>query len=476
MKHSLYLLRSSIAVHGQEQYYHYAKHPRRPISLSDKDRNKQLMSNPFQNLRINPDRMLAAFNELAHSRRLGATNDGGVNRPTFSEAHLAARQWFREQIEKAGLEFRMDGAGNHSAFLPANVIASPTGAKQSRTHLEIASSQQTLLLGSHLDSVPNGGRFDGALGVMAALEVARTIKEAGLKLRFNLEAIDFTDEEGTLVGLLGSAALAGHLHHDLLQTPRGGREALVEGLKRADLSDESILGAARPQDSLAGYLELHIEQGKRLERAGMNIGIVSEIVGIWSYRLSFIGRADHAGPTTMEDRLDASLGASAFTLAAREIVMKDFPNCIVNVGKMEFAPGAFNIVPARVDVALEFRSPDEWEFQRLDRILLELAKQEAKRFGLDLEVEFLGKHSSTVMSEKVQQTFAEACETLGLTHMSLVSGAGHDAQSLADICPVGMIFVPSVEGASHLPREFTKWEDCVNGANVLLQAVLRLAK
>ena len=417
------------------------------------------MTDTLQNLRVNSDRMLAAFNELAHSHRLGATGDGGVNRPTFSEAHLAARKWFREQIEKAELEFLMDGAGNHSAFLAC-------GDKDA----------QTLLLGSHLDSVPNGGRFDGALGVMAALEVLRTIKEAGLRLRLNLEAIDFTDEEGTLVGLLGSAALAGHLRPEILQNPRGGRESLVEGMKRAGLYDQSMLSAARSKASLAGYLELHIEQGKRLERAGIDIGIVSTIVGISSYRLSFIGRADHAGTTTMEDRLDASLGASAFTLAAREIAMNDFPNCVLNIGNMEFTPGAFNIVPERVDVALEFRSPDEDEFQQLDRTLLERAKAEAQRFGLDLKVDFLGKHSPTVMSKKVQQTFADACETLGLTHTSLVSGAGHDGQSLAGICPVGMIFVPSVDGASHSPREFTKWEDCVNGANVLLQAALRLAE
>jgi acetylornithine deacetylase/succinyl-diaminopimelate desuccinylase-like protein len=176
----------------------------------------------------------------------------------------------------------------------------------------------------------------------------------------------------------------------------------------------------------------------------------------------------------MDDRRDASLAASAFTLASREIVMKDFPDCVVNVGRMEFTPGAFNIVPARVDVSLEFRSPDEEEFQRLDRGLLERAKAEAERFGLDIKVEFLGKHSPTLMSKKVQETFADVCATLGLTHTSLVSGAGHDGQSLADICPVGMIFVPSVGGASHSPREFTEWEDCVNGANVLLQAALRL--
>jgi N-carbamoyl-L-amino-acid hydrolase len=434
--------------------------------------DNHLMADTLRKLRINSDQMQAAFNELA---QIGATGDGGVNRPSLSEAHLAARKWFREQIETSGLGLRMDGAGNHSAFLAASSLSGTSPQ-------EIASGQPTplamtptLLLGSHLDSVPHGGRFDGALGVMAAFEVLRTIKESGVKLNVNLEAIDFTDEEGTLVGLLGSAALAGRLHEDVLQNPRGGREALVEGMERAGLSDESMLSAVRPKESLAGYLELHIEQSKRLERAGIDIGIVSAIVGIWSYRLSFIGRADHAGTTTMDDRLDASLGASAFTLAAREIVIRDFPNCVVNVGDMEFAPGAFNIVPARVDVSLEFRSADEEEFKRLDSALLECAKHETERYGLELQVESLGKHSPSLMSAKVQQLFAEACEELGLSHISLTSGAGHDGQSFDGICPVGMIFVPSRDGASHSAREFTEWKDCVNGANVLLQAVLRLA-
>ena len=434
--------------------------------------------NRRDDVRINSDRMLTAFDELAQSRRLGATGDGGVHRPALGEAHLAARLWYRTQIEQAGLEFRTDGAGNHSAFLPAMVDRE--AVKQSPTEREIASQPalaltKTLLLGSHLDSVPKGGRFDGALGVLAALEVLRTIKEAGFKLRLNLEAIDFTDEEGTLVGLLGSAALAGRLQLEDLQNPRGGRDALIEGIQRAGLSEESLLGAARPKGSLAGYLELHIEQGKRLERAGADIGIVSAIVGIRSYRLSFIGRADHAGTTTMEDRLDASLGASAFTLAAHERVMKDFPDCVVNIGDMEFAPGAFNIVPARVDVSLEFRSPQEEEFERLDSALLGCAQEEARRYGLELKIEPLGRHSPSLMSTEIQQAFAGACDHLGLSHIPLTSGAGHDGQSFDGLCPVGMVFVPSKEGASHSPREFTEWEDCVNGANVLLQTVLKLA-
>ena len=406
-------------------------------------------------IHIDPDRMLAAFNELA---AIGSTGDGGVNRPTFSEAHLAARAWFREQITKSGLKLRVDGAGNHSAQLPCG----PAGGR-------------TLLLGSHLDSVPNGGRFDGALGVMAALEILRTIKDSGIKLRYDLEAIDFTDEEGTLVGLLGSGALARRLDPAFLQNPRGGREQLISGMQRAGLTESGILGAGRPKRSLAGYLELHIEQGKRLERLGTDIGIVSAIVGIWSYRIYFIGRADHAGSTTMEDRLDASLGASAFTLGARELVMRDFPDCVVNVGRMEFSPGAFNIVPARVDLSLEFRSPETAQFDRLHAALLRLAAEQTRRFHLDLALESLGRHSPCPMDGSIQSAMAAACDSLQLSHVSLASGAGHDGQSFAGVCPVGMLFVPSVDGASHAAREFTKWSDCVNGANVLLETVLRLA-
>ena len=414
------------------------------------------MTYAFDHLRIDPNRMLAAFNELS---QFGATGDGGVDRPALSWAHLAARSWFRGLIENSGLEFRTDGAGNHSAFLACGPKGSPT-----------------LLLGSHLDSVPKGGRFDGALGVMAAFEVLRTIKDAGLGLKFCLEAVDFTDEEGTLVGFLGSASFAGHLDLDLLRSPRGGRQALMEGLQRAGLSEESLLASGRKRDSLAGYFELHIEQGKHLERASADIGIVTSIVGISSYRLIFIGRADHAGTIAMEDRLDASLGASAFTLSARELVMQDHPGCVVNVGRMEFEPGVFNIIPARAELWLEFRAPDEEQVTRLDSALIDCAQKEAQRFGLKLKAEFLGKHSPTPMSIAPRQVIAETCDSLGLTHTTLVSGAIHDGQSFMGICPIGMIFVPSVEGASHAPREFTKWEDCVNGANVLLQSVLRFAQ
>lgn len=409
----------------------------------------------MNSLRINSARLRADFDALSG---IGSTGDGGVHRPSLSEAHLAARAWLREQIEKAGLEFHVDGAGNHSARLACASATAPT-----------------LLLGSHLDSVPFGGRFDGALGVLAALETLRTVKETGALPAMNLEAIDFTDEEGTLVGFLGSSAISGHLSAESLSSPRGGRAAVEAGMARAGLTGQSILNARRPAGSLGGYLELHIEQGNRLIRAQKNIGIVTDIVGISSYRLTFVGRADHAGTTTMQDRLDAGQGASAFTLAAREIVLRDFPRGVANVGNMNFAPGAFNIIPASVVVSLEFRAPTADELAQMQEALLERAKVEAARFGLELQVEFLGTHAPTPMSIKTQQAIASACDMLGLTHIPLVSGAGHDGQMLASLCPTGMLFVPSVGGASHSPRELTEWEDCVNGANALLQTALLLA-
>ncbi len=413
------------------------------------------MTKSFSTLRVNADRMSAAFIHLAS---IGATGDGGVSRVTFSEAHLAARKWLQNEIESSGFEFRVDGAGNHSAFLSCGIKDAPT-----------------LLFGSHLDSVPNGGCFDGALGVMAALEVLRTVKENGSRLKVNLEAIDFTDEEGTHASLLGSSALSGHLHPSDLQNPYSGRENFLAGLARADLSEESILQAGRSKESIAGYLELHIEQGKRLERAGIDIGIVSAIVGYGSYRLSFVGRADHAGSTSMEDRLDAGQGAGAFILATREIVMRDFPNCVANVGKIDFSPGASNIVPACAELLLEFRSSDKDQLSKLDIALMELAHAKAELFGLKLLVEPLGKHMPNLMSANIQQAFQRSCDVLKLSNTVLASGAIHDAQSLVDVCSIGMIFVPSADGASHAPREFTKWDDCVNGANVLLQTVLSLA-
>jgi N-carbamoyl-L-amino-acid hydrolase len=210
--------------------------------------------------------------------------------------------------------------------------------------------------------------------------------------------------------------------------------------------------------------------------SGTQIGIVTAIVGISSYRLAFLGQPEHAGTASMEARLDAAQGASAFILAARQIVIDEFPGCVANVGEMKFSPGAFNIVPGRVELGLEFRAPEATRLVKLETALLEAAQVSADRFGLGLEVEFLGSHQPSPMSELAQSAFQQACQELGLSHASLPSFAGHDAQSLAGMCPVGMIFIPSVGGISHAPGEFSRWEDCLNGANVLLRAALLMAE
>jgi len=404
-------------------------------------------------LRVDMDRFIRDFEALA---AVGATGDGGVHRPALSTAHLAARDWFRDRILAAGLDFRRDPAGNCSGVLAAR-----------------HESRRTLLLGSHLDSVPNGGRFDGALGVLTALEVLRTIRESGPDLPVNLEAIDFTDEEGTLVGLLGSRALTGTLAPEELENPRGGRETLEAGKQRAGLSD--ILAAKRPANSLAGYLEVHIEQGPRLLDAGADIGIVEALVGIGSYRLSFTGRADHAGTTPMDARRDAGLGAAAFLTAARELVMSKFTGCVVNFGLASFSPGAYNIVPESALLGMEFRAPTQEKLDALDRELLELAGQMAETFGLGLEAIWQGCVPPAPCAPEVQQAFQKACNMLGLKHLPLVSGAGHDTQAMAAVCPAGMIFIPST-GGSHNPNEYASWEAVEKGANVMLHAAIHYAK
>lgn len=407
-------------------------------------------------IRVESDRLRADFDALAE---IGATPDGGLERTTFSAAHSAARTWFHERAREAGLETHIDSAANYSAILPAR----HAGAR-------------TLLLGSHLDSVRRGGRYDGALGVLCALEVLRAVKEAGLDLPATLEAIDFTDEEGTLIHTLGSRALAGRLARDDLAAPRGGRDLLVSELARMGLTEADLLAARRDPSTLVGYLELHVEQGPILERAGVEIGIVTGITGASSFRIEFGGDARHAGTTPMDDRRDAAVGAAAFVLGVRETVIRDFPGCVATVGDLVTEPGAFNVVPGVARLRLECRSLDSAELDALSRALVKRAHDDAAAFGLDVTVERVGHTEPTPTDDGVRLVLAAAATALGLRTMELPSGAGHDAQLLAAVIPSGMVFVPSSGGVSHDPSEHTSWQHCVNGANVLLGATIQLAR
>jgi N-carbamoyl-L-amino-acid hydrolase len=406
-------------------------------------------------LRVDADRLRADFDALA---AIGATPEAGLDRETFSEAHLAARAWFHERAREAGLETRIDSAANHSAVLPARDRDAPT-----------------LLLGSHLDSVRNGGRFDGALGVVCALEALRVVRDAELDLPVSLEVIDFTDEEGALIGTLGSLALAGGLTLDDLAAPRGGRELLVAELARMRLTEEGMLAARREPGSLAGYLELHVEQGPVLEQAGVEIGVVTGIVGASSFTVTFRGDSRHAGTTPMEARRDAAVGAAAFVLGVRDIVVRVFPGCVATVGDIKTQPGSYNVVPGRADLRLECRARTTLELDALEQALTARARADAERFGLDVTVDHVGRTEPVPTDARMRALLEGAAADLGLTTMELPSGAGHDAQSLAAVTPSGMVFVPSRGGVSHDPAEDTGWEACVNGANVLLNATFRLA-
>lgn len=405
-------------------------------------------------LTINRPRLLKDLEDLG---RIGKTAAGGISRPALSAADVLGREWFRNRVERSGLVFRQDGAGNLSAVLPA---ADPEAL--------------TLLAGSHLDTVPDGGRFDGALGVLAALEALRTIQEAGLIVPAHLEAISFTDEEGALLGMLGSHAATGQLAETDLAQSRGGDEALAAGMARLGITTESILAARRDPKTLLAFVELHIEQGTRLEEAGIDIGVVTSIVGIRSYWLRFIGDAAHAGTSPMASRADALWGASTFVMRARELVMAQFFPGVVNCGQLQVQPGAFNIVPGESHLALEFRHGTEAQLDEMEAALLALAEEVADTYNLALIMEPFGQCKAAPMDEGVMQAIEKAAVKLSLSHKRLVSFAGHDTQAMSTITPSAMLFVPSVDGISHNPREFTRPEDVVNGANVLLHALLEL--
>ncbi|MEP7284414.1 MAG: M20 family metallo-hydrolase [Chloroflexota bacterium] len=403
---------------------------------------------------INQHRLLADLDALA---AIGCTPDGGISRPAMSFTDVEGRSWFQQRVNEFGLEFRADGAGNLSAILPST-----------------SASAQTLLMGSHLDSVPNGGRFDGVLGVLSALEVLRTVSETELKLPVHLEAISFTDEEGQLLALIGSRAVAGLLTEADLQQPRGNLEGLHAGMQRLGITSESVLNARRA-DILA-YLEIHIEQGTRLEEASLNLGVVTSIVGVRSFWLRFIGQSAHAGTMPMQKRADALWGATAFIQAARTLIMEHFFPGVMNVGQLYIQPSAFNSVPAEVKLALEFRHGTTPQLDEMETALFDLAQQAAQQSGLTLEIECVGRYTPAQMDEALMRAIEIAADMLDLSHTRLLSFAGHDAQSLSTITPSGMIFVPSVGGISHSPLEFTKPEEVINGANTLLQTVLNLAQ
>jgi len=407
-------------------------------------------------LQINLSRLRKNLEDLG---QIGRDPRGGVTRPSFSKADLEARAWLKDKVESAGLAYRADGAGNIFGRLE-----SPAGGK-------------VVMAGSHIDTVLNGGMFDGAAGTLAALECLQRVREEGLRLPKPLEMAVFTDEEGNLVGdFLGSRAFIGGLDRDLVEkglTSFG--LPLAEVLKNTPFTVETILNAHRQAPELEAFLELHIEQGPALDDEGLPIGIVEAIQGKHYRWCSFLGEAGHAGTTALELRRDAFLGLADFALKATQHVATRHYGNFVTIGKVNVKPGAFSIVPGETDFSLEFRSRSPETMAALERELFALAEDVAATRGLRFGSRVIDKTTPLAIPVRLTSLLQDGCAELGYPFLSLTSGAGHDAQILAAKYDSAMIFIPSPDGLSHCPEETVRWEDLEKGANLLLRTLLKLA-
>jgi len=333
-----------------------------------------------------------------------------------------------------------------------------------------------VLFGSHIDSVPNGGNFDGDLGSLSAIEVVRTLNEAGVATRRPLEVVVWANEEGVAFnnGLDGSRAAAG-------QTGPGDLDMVWNGIKKSDAlrkvgGDPARIAEARLQPGYFHcYLELHIEQGGTLDRAGTPIGVVEGIVAIDRYEAEIRGFANHAGTTPMPERRDALLASSYLTIAVNETVRREPGRQVGTVGQIAVTPNAPNVVPGRVVETIELRDLAAEKIARLAQEIETRARDIARQTQTEIAIRQIAHHDAALATPAVQASIEAAAAKLGLATRRLPSGAGHDAQMMALLGPMGMIFVPSVDGISHAPREFTRWDDCAQGADVLLQTVLSMA-
>ncbi len=397
---------------------------------------------------VNRERLLETFRTL---QRFGGNERGGLDRLAYSEADLAAREYLTGLLRQAGAAVHTDIAGNLVA------------------RLEGASSGPPWVVGSHIDSVPDGGHYDGQVGSVGSVEVVRRLAELDVELRRPLELLIFQNEEG---GKTGSRALSGEVQPFELELETASGFTIAQGIDRLGGDASALASARRRPGSIAGFFELHVEQGGVLDGAGIPIGVVQGIVGIRRWTVTVTGFANHAGTTPMHQRRDAMVGAAGFIAAVNRIT-SDLPGTeVATVGRLQAFPGAPNVIPGRVTMSLEIRhlSMDAIaeHFDRLRAAAEDLGRETGTTFAFD---EFYVSRAAPT-TEDMRAHVRRAAEALDLRHHSMPSGAGHDAQSMARLGPVGMIFVPSVAGISHSPEEHTTDTDIVNGANVLLGAVL----
>lgn len=401
-------------------------------------------------LAVNRDRLIKSIADIA---KIGGLSNGGVQRIAFSEADCQARDVVERWMRQVGMQVRIDPAGNIFGRYAGRFDNAPA-----------------LATGSHLDTVPNAGHYDGTYGVLAGLEVVRTLRDRKQRLNHPLDVIVFADEERTMVG---SKAISGNLSENAADYRSATGEPIEHCLARVGGRWENRAQAKLSPADIAAFVEVHVEQGPVLEAEHKQIGIVTGIVGQRRYVLTIEGRASHAGTTPMSMRSDALVAAAELVLVINRLANKPGDQ-VATVGQMELSPNVPNTIPGKVEMSLDIRDLDN---ELLDRLMSALASEMA-RIGkaTDTRISYVQRlyNQPSPANSHVQNAITQACDSLALSHMPLPSRASHDAQEIAQVTDMGMIFVPSQSGISHAATEYTAPDDCVQGANVLLHTLLRL--
>ena len=406
----------------------------------------------YAQVAVNQQRMEQRIAELS---QFGKDANGRGYRVAYTKGDIEAREYFMGLMRNAGLEVSIDNAGN--------II----GKRRGKDPL-----LKPIAFGSHIDMVPDGGNYDGDVGSVGGLELIEILNENKIVTKHPLELIIFSNEEG---GTDGSAAMAGHFSEEALKLKSQSGLTIAEGIKAIGGNPDNIKAAARKKGELTAFVELHIEQGGLLEKEKLQIGVVEGIVGIEHWEVSVEGFANHAGTTPMNMRADALLAAAKFIVAVNEEITKIPGRQVGTVGKIAALPGAFNVIPGKVNLGLEIRDLDYEKIWKLFKAIEQRAKDIEAACGAHFTFAYQNNPAKPALTNKsIQDKIVAATKSLGFSYQYMQSGAGHDSQEMAFIAPVGMIFVPSIGGISHSPKEFTKGTDMANGANVLLKTILAI--
>jgi N-carbamoyl-L-amino-acid hydrolase len=427
-----------------------------PSLSAEANLKRAMTAHSEDQLTVDSERLQADITTLASYR----DNDyPGWSREVFTEPYRESRAWIRRTMIDAGLEVTIDAAGN--------IIGRLAGRN---------SNKPALVTGSHTDTVRQGGRFDGIVGVLSGIEIARRLRETGITLQHDLVMVDFLGEEANEFGIscLGSRAITGTLSTEHLNRQDGNDILLGDAMVAYGIDADAATQCRWPRGSVHAYLELHIEQGPLLERSGHQIGIVTAIAGIDRVLARFIGRSGHAGTTPMADRHDALVAAAQAVLTVDRVGCSAPTHGVATSGRIESSPGSMGVITDHAHLWAEIRSVDPSWLQGARRQVVDEIIAHAQARGVDVEIDTLTDQDPVPTHSSLQDIAATVANDLGCSWTSVPSGAGHDAAHLAKLGPIGMIFIPSAGGLSHCPEEFTTAIDIARGAHVLAAALIRL--